>query len=111
MIAKRGALGFMVTSVFPRRLAGHPTGRRGGPLARPLNESYPNRMSLNAEHVAPRDSWLARRDARWRLAAFGLSIVVVALLRDVGPTAVALGFALLLAFLARIPGRWYRSRI
>ena len=47
---------------------------RGGPLARSLNESYPNLHVPCPEHLAPRDSLLARRDPRWRLAAFGLAI-------------------------------------
>ena len=68
-------------------------------------------MSLNPEHLAPRDSPLARRDARWRLAAFGLAIVGVAVLRDPVPVAAGLAFALTLALVGRVPGRWYRDRI
>lgn len=68
-------------------------------------------MSLNPEHLAPRDSPLARRDTRWRLAAFGLAVIAVALLRQPGPAAVALGLALCLAWLGRVPGHWYRARI
>jgi len=68
-------------------------------------------VSLNPEHLAPRDSVLARRDARWRLAAFAVAIIGVALLRTAGPGALALAFALLLAWIARVPGRWYRDRI
>src|SRR5688500_2758931 len=68
-------------------------------------------MSLNPEHLAPADSPLARRDARWRLAAFGLAIVGIALLRRPGPSAAALGLAILLALVARVPGPWYRARI
>jgi cobalt/nickel transport system permease protein len=82
------------------------SGRASGP-ARP----YPISMSLNPEHLAPADSPLARRDARWRLAAFALAVFGVALLRQPGPAAVALGLALLLAWVARVPGRWYRARI
>jgi cobalt/nickel transport system permease protein len=68
-------------------------------------------MSLTPEHLAPRDSFLARRDARWRLAAFGLAVTAVAVLRDPGPTAAALGVAAILAVVGRVPGRWYRARI
>jgi cobalt/nickel transport system permease protein len=68
-------------------------------------------MSLTPEHVAPRDTSLARRDGRWRLAAFGLAIVGVAVLREPGPAAVALAFALFTAGFAAVPGRWYHSRI
>jgi cobalt/nickel transport system permease protein len=68
-------------------------------------------MSLPAEHLAPRDSPLARRDPRWRLAGFAIAIFAVAALRQPVPAAVALGFALVLAAVARVPGRWYRARI
>jgi cobalt/nickel transport system permease protein len=68
-------------------------------------------VSLNPEHLAPRDSVLARRDARWRLAAFALAIIGIALLQSPGPSAAALGLALLLAWIGRVPGRWYRDRI
>src|SRR5262245_9601919 len=70
----------------------------------------PTPMSLAVEHLAPRDSMLARRDPRWRLAAIGLAILGVAFLRHAGPVAVALAFALVLAVLGQIPGRWYRVR-
>ena len=68
-------------------------------------------MSLNPEHLAPRDSLLARRDGRWRLAAFALAIVGVAVLRQPGPVAAALVFSLTLALMSRVPGKWYRARI
>lgn len=68
-------------------------------------------MSLAVEHLAPRDSMLARRDPRWRLAALGLAILGIAFLRQPGPLAVALGCALLLAVAGRVPGRWYRAQV
>src|SRR5688500_4922275 len=68
-------------------------------------------MSLAAEHLAPRDSPLARRDPRWRLAAFGSAILAVAFLRQPAPLAIAVVVALVLAVTARVPGRWYRVRI
>jgi cobalt/nickel transport system permease protein len=68
-------------------------------------------MSLPAEHLSPRDSPLARRDPRWRLAAFTIAVFAIAALRQLVPSAVALGFALVLAAIARVPGRWYRARI
>lgn len=80
-------------------------------VARLLIELYANCMSLNPEHVTTRDSCFARRDARWRLAAFVLAIVGVALLRQIGPASVALGFALLLAITGRVPGNWLRARL
>jgi cobalt/nickel transport system permease protein len=72
---------------------------------------YFNLMSFTAEHFAPRDSILARRDPRWGFPAFALALFGTAFLRQPGPTAVALGFALLLAAIARVPGRWFRARI
>jgi cobalt/nickel transport system permease protein len=80
-------------------------------LARPLNGSYPNRVSLTPEHLAPPDSPLARRDPRWRLAALAVAIFGVAFLRQFGPAAAALGLALTLALVGRVPGRWYRTRV
>jgi cobalt/nickel transport system permease protein len=68
-------------------------------------------MSLAVEHLAPSDSPLARRDPRWRFAAFVLAILAVAFLRQPGPVAVALGFTLTLAIAARVPGRWYLVRV
>jgi cobalt/nickel transport system permease protein len=68
-------------------------------------------MSLNPEYLAPRDSPLARRDPRWRLAAFVLAIAGVAVLRDIGPAVAALALAGTLVLLARLPVRWYRDRI
>lgn len=68
-------------------------------------------MTLNPEHLAPHDSALARRDARWRLAAFVFAIIGVALLRNFWPTAAACGLALALVVIGRVPGRWYRARI
>ena len=44
-------------------------------------------MSLNPEHLSPKDSLLARRDGRWRLLALVLAAVGIAILRDPGPIA------------------------
>ena len=68
-------------------------------------------MSLNPEHLAPRDSLLARRDPRWRLAGFAIAMLSVALLREPGPIDVALVFAFTIAIIARVPGHWYRARV
>jgi cobalt/nickel transport system permease protein len=80
-------------------------------LARPPLGLYPNLVTLNPEHLAPRDSALARRDARWRLAAFVLAIIGISLLRNFWPTCAACGLALNLAIVGRVPARWYRARI
>jgi cobalt/nickel transport system permease protein len=68
-------------------------------------------MTLNPEHLAPRDSALARRDARWLLAGFVLAIFGVALLRSFWPALAGCGFALALAIIGRVSARWYRARI
>ena len=67
-------------------------------------------MSLNPEYLAPARLPLARRDPRWRLAAFVLAVVGVA--RSASwPSLAALGLALLLAVFGRVPARRYRARI
>ena len=68
-------------------------------------------MSLAVEHLAPRNSLLARRDPRWRLAAFALAMLSVTFLRNPVPLAIALGLALALAVTGRVPGRWFRLRL
>jgi cobalt/nickel transport system permease protein len=68
-------------------------------------------MSLAVEHLAPRDSLLARRDPRWRLVALWLAILGVTFLSQLGPLAVALGFAVALAIVGRVPGRGFRIRL
>jgi cobalt/nickel transport system permease protein len=68
-------------------------------------------MSLNPEHLAARGSILARRDGRWRLAAFCIAIAGTASLRGLAPTSATLAFAFCLACIARVPWRWFRSRI
>jgi cobalt/nickel transport system permease protein len=68
-------------------------------------------VSVNPEYRESQDSWLARRDPRWRLAAFALAILGVAILRQPGPAAAALGVALAITAVGQIPGRWYRARL
>lgn len=68
-------------------------------------------MSLNPEHLSPKDSLLARRDGRWRLLSLVLAIVGIAILRDPLPIAFGLAFALGIAWLGCVPGKWYRERI
>jgi cobalt/nickel transport system permease protein len=57
------------------------------------------------------DSPLARLDARWRLAGLLVLIAATALPRSLMASAVALGVALLLAALARLPPRWYAEAL
>lgn len=68
-------------------------------------------MSLAPEPLPTRDSPLARRDPRWRLAAFGLAVLGVALLQHAPAVAGALGVAVVLALVGRMPGAWFRARL
>jgi cobalt/nickel transport system permease protein len=102
-------IGFMPASVSDGRRFATPKAARSGESGCVLAKKPV--MSLNPEYFAPRDSWLARRDARWRLAAFVLALAAAAIMRDFGPTAAALGVALLLAAASGAPAQWYRARV
>jgi cobalt/nickel transport system permease protein len=54
---------------------------------------------------------LASLDARWRLAMLFAVIVASAVVRSLSAAALALLFSLILAALARVPVRWYLSRL
>jgi cobalt/nickel transport system permease protein len=54
---------------------------------------------------------LSRVDPRWKLAALVPAGLVCGALRTIGPASVALALALAVAALARVPLRWYVSRI
>jgi cobalt/nickel transport system permease protein len=54
---------------------------------------------------------LGRLDARWRLAALLLAVVAASVVRGLTASALALGGAVLLAALARLPWRWYVARL
>lgn len=68
-------------------------------------------MSLKIEHLAPQDSLIARWDPRWRLAAIGLAIGAAAALQSLIVVVIAFGLSLLLAVSARVPRRWFLSRL
>ncbi|HEY8505340.1 MAG TPA: CbiQ family ECF transporter T component, partial [Gemmataceae bacterium] len=68
-------------------------------------------MTLYVEHLAPTDSPLARWDARWKLAAILLAAFAVAALRAWPPAVAACAGALVLAAVAELPGRWFRTRL
>ncbi|MCE9533564.1 MAG: cobalt ECF transporter T component CbiQ, partial [Planctomycetes bacterium] len=76
-----------------------------------LKKSETISMSLNVEHLSPRDSLFARFDPRWKLAALLLSVVAVAVMRSPIILLAALVGSLTLAAIARLPGRWFRARI
>lgn len=81
------------------------------PLAFGRGDHIPIRMSLNVEHLTPRDSFIARWDARWRLAAIVLTIGAVAALRKPLVVVSAFAFALSFALAARVPRRWFLARL
>jgi cobalt/nickel transport system permease protein len=68
-------------------------------------------MSLPVEHLAPPDSLFAKFDPRWKLTALVISAAAITAMRSPATLAAALGVALLLAALARLPGHWFRMRI
>ena len=68
-------------------------------------------MSLNVEHFAPQDSPFARLDPRWKLATIVVVMGFVAALRSPWAVLLSLMFALLLSFVARVPGQWMRVRV
>ena len=80
------------------------------PLVRVARVLYPKLMSLSPEHLVPRDSFLARRDPRWRLAAFLVAILGFACVRETGPSVCAAWFAMTLPFFARVRWQWFRNR-
>lgn len=57
------------------------------------------------------DSPLQRLDPRWKLAALVLAAVVAAALRGPVPALVALGLALVLILVGRLPMRWFAARL
>jgi cobalt/nickel transport system permease protein len=68
-------------------------------------------MTLALDHLPQPDSLLSRLDPRWKLAAFALATFSVALLHTLTGALLAMGGALLLVALARLPFRWYLSRL
>src|SRR5690348_614948 len=69
------------------------------------------RMTLALDHLPQPDSLLSRLDPRWKLAAFLLAALVIALLRTVTAAILAMGGAVLLVPLARLPLGWYWHRL
>src|SRR5437870_8004915 len=68
-------------------------------------------MTLALDHFPQPDSPLSRLDPRWKLAAFALAILSVALLHTLTATALAMAGALLLVVLAGLSFRWYLYRL
>jgi cobalt/nickel transport system permease protein len=77
-----------------------------------MMSSAPETVMTLAFAVPPcPDSPLRRLDPRWKLAAFLLALVAVALLRDLLSASVALVATLLLAWLGKLPRPWFLARI
>lgn len=68
-------------------------------------------MTLALDHLPQPDSPLSRLDPRWKLAAFILASVSVALVQTLPAAVLALAGALLLVALGRLPLRWYVARL
>lgn len=68
-------------------------------------------MTLTFDHLGELESWLGRRDPRWKLAALLVAAVVVAAARTLPAALAALAAGLLLAELGRVPRRWFWSRL
>jgi cobalt/nickel transport system permease protein len=68
-------------------------------------------MTLSLEHPETPNSVLARCDPRWKLAGIGSAVVSIALLHRIPMVLAALAGAVLLVLVARLPWRWYASRL
>jgi cobalt/nickel transport system permease protein len=68
-------------------------------------------MTLALRYRPVPDSPLARWDARWKLAALLIAVGGIAAVDHVWPASVALGVALGLVVLARLPRRWVRNQL
>src|SRR5438876_288767 len=68
-------------------------------------------MSLGFAQLPAPDSPLQRLDPRWKLAALGLSLIAVALLRTLPAAGVAFAASVGLAVAGRLPLRWYLTRM
>jgi len=68
-------------------------------------------MNLVLRHTPVPDSPLARWDARWKLAAFFLSVAAVASLNQLAPAVAALALGSILLLFARLPFSWLKWRL
>jgi len=71
----------------------------------------PVRMKFQLDPLPTPDSFLLHLDARWKLAALVLAAAAVALLHHLLSGALALAGSLALALLARLPWRWFVTRL
>jgi cobalt/nickel transport system permease protein len=68
-------------------------------------------MTLGSVLLPTPDSPLRRIDARWKLAALILAMIAVIPLRELTTAGTAFGTVLVLAWLGRLPLRWYLMRL
>jgi cobalt/nickel transport system permease protein len=68
-------------------------------------------MTLPSAFPTNRTAPLSRIDPRWKLAALMPAAVCISTLRSLAAAALALGGALLLVVFARLPPRWYLTRL
>ncbi len=68
-------------------------------------------MTLALDLPECADSLVSRRDPRWKLAAVLLTCGLLAFTRTWPVALAGLAAVLLLVWLAKLPGRWYRSRV
>ncbi len=68
-------------------------------------------MTLALHHLDPAASPLGRVDPRWKMAGLVLAALAVPLLHTMPAALSALGAALVLVILGRVPARWYLVRI
>ncbi len=68
-------------------------------------------MTIGLQSLPWTDSPVSRLDARWKLAALGMLLIIATLVRHLAPTTLLLAAALLLASLARLPCGWYFRQV
>jgi cobalt/nickel transport system permease protein len=68
-------------------------------------------MTIGFQAIPCTDSYISRLDPRWKLVCLTALLVAVTLVRHLLPTAIFLAIAVALAWLARLPGRWYLSQL
>lgn len=68
-------------------------------------------MTLAFDDLPGMDSWMGRRDPRWKLAALLGATAVAAAFQTLATTGTALAGTLVLVALSRLPLRWYLRRL
>ena len=68
-------------------------------------------MTLPLQHLAPNHSLFARFDPRWKIVSFLLLLIAIVMGRALPAVLTGFLISLLLVWLAKLPGNWYRVRI